>query len=230
MAPIGRLTIAIPRQTQALAALAVAALTSTELLPTSDDYQHFATNVKPEWTAKFTFGKVPAFESIDGLVLTEGIAIARYFAARAGRTDLLGKTIVDAALVDMWTSFAYTELWPLLMRHTLVSNSYVPYPGQDTVDGINQHADRALEALNRHLILQKDKSEQFIATAYLTVVDLTVVAMLRAGFGNFIDAQRRKRWPELKVYTERVLEDPILADVYGVIEYCEEASSYVPKV
>ena len=46
----------------------------------------------------------------DGVVLTESNTICRYFAARAGRDDLLPGAPADRARVEMWMDWQATEL------------------------------------------------------------------------------------------------------------------------
>lgn len=88
----------------------------------------------PEYLAKFPTGKIPAFESSDGLLLVESTAIARYgrsssfhelitilnthnesisaVASLAPNSGLLGKDAHEAAKVDAWISYVDTELEP----------------------------------------------------------------------------------------------------------------------
>lgn len=57
--------------------LAVAALGGLKI-DLAQNYKHHEDNEKPEYLAKFTSGKIPAFEGKDGFMLFESSAIARY--------------------------------------------------------------------------------------------------------------------------------------------------------
>ncbi|KAH7097071.1 glutathione S-transferase C-terminal-like protein [Auriculariales sp. MPI-PUGE-AT-0066] len=111
MPPIGTLYISSNNQTPGKVIRAVGVLTGTEFTSPSH-YEHFETNKTPEFLAKFPYGKVPALELASGGTITEGIAIARYVALKAGNNQLLGKTPEEEAAVDQWQNFVYTELVP----------------------------------------------------------------------------------------------------------------------
>jgi glutathione S-transferase len=56
----------------------------------------------PEYRAKNSLGQVPTLELDDGTVISETVAICRYFEETQPEPSLFGKTAVEKANVDMW--------------------------------------------------------------------------------------------------------------------------------
>src|SRR5918912_1494529 len=56
----------------------------------------------PEYTAINPLQRVPALELDDGTILTESIAICRYFEALHPKPRLFGEGAKDEAMVEMW--------------------------------------------------------------------------------------------------------------------------------
>src|SRR5512139_2268845 len=56
----------------------------------------------PEYTAINPLQRVPALELDDGTILTESIAICRYFEALHPEPALFGRTPLEIATVEMW--------------------------------------------------------------------------------------------------------------------------------
>jgi len=56
----------------------------------------------PAYTAINPLQRVPALELDDGTILTESIAICRYFELMHPEPPLFGKTVKEAAVVEMW--------------------------------------------------------------------------------------------------------------------------------
>ncbi|KAG5641524.1 hypothetical protein DXG03_004815 [Asterophora parasitica] len=73
-------------------------------------YEHFVDNKKPDFLAKFPHGKIPSIEQADGFKVFESVAIARYVAALAPNSGLLGADLKDSALVDQWIHLADSEV------------------------------------------------------------------------------------------------------------------------
>ncbi|KAH7097075.1 glutathione S-transferase C-terminal-like protein [Auriculariales sp. MPI-PUGE-AT-0066] len=215
MAPIGTLYIANNNQVPGKVIRAVAAITGSEVTIASD-YVHFETNKKPEFLAKFAYGKVPALELTSGQTITEGIAIARY----RRQKQLLGTTVDEEALVDQWQNFTYTELQPRVLGLSALYSHATPYNKQIEIS-TKDTTNRALEYLNSHLA-----SHTFVATERLTVADLALASILYGYFRIYIDAAARTKWPNIQRYFETVINQPKLKEVFGEPEYAEKAATY----
>jgi hypothetical protein len=64
----------------------------------------------PEYLAKFPTGKIPAFESSDGLLLVESTAIARY--GKSSSFHELITILQYSQRVDFCSRFTSAEFWP----------------------------------------------------------------------------------------------------------------------
>ena len=56
----------------------------------------------PEFLAINPFGELPVLELDDGRILTESVAICRYFETLSPETSLMGRDPYDQALIEMW--------------------------------------------------------------------------------------------------------------------------------
>ncbi|EJD43529.1 elongation factor 1-gamma [Auricularia subglabra TFB-10046 SS5] len=218
---VGTFYSASEQQPGAVVVFSVAAITGQEL-DRPKEYTHFQTNRQPEFLAKFPHGKVPAFDGADGFRLSEGVAIARYLAAKAGHKTLLGANVQEAARVDQWLSFAITELGPNfgylrgLYAHRIPYNKQFETRLRDSLDG-------ALTTLNKHL-----QSNTFLASERLTVADLYVAALLAGPFESYIDAAARTKWPNLQRFFETVSHQKGAAGKFPQVKYAEKAQTYAP--
>ena len=59
-------------------------------------------NLKPEYRAKNPLGKVPLLELDDGTMLSETVAICRYFEEIQPEPALMGTTPMEKARIEMW--------------------------------------------------------------------------------------------------------------------------------
>src|SRR5579883_1736166 len=74
----------------------------------------------PEFLAKNSLGQVPALELDGGEVITETVAICRYFEALRPEPPLFGRTPLEQAQVEMWirrVEFQLTQPVGMFWRH-----------------------------------------------------------------------------------------------------------------
>lgn len=183
--------------------LAAANLNGLEIL-IDPDFQYGVTNKSAEYRAKFPHGKIPAFETPSGFYLAEGSAIA-YHVADSGprREQLLGRTAQDRALVQMWISFADSQIFPdagAILTPMLGQSAY----DKDVVDVKEAQFLRALRRLEVHLA-QEGKT-WLVRDDELSLADLSVAAGLLWPLQNFMDPEYRKEIPKTMEWWERVLK------------------------
>ncbi|KAF8628562.1 hypothetical protein AX17_005958 [Amanita inopinata Kibby_2008] len=220
MSPVGTLWT-IPAQAKGKAIRAVAALAGLDIVvPT--DYEHMVDNKKSEFLAKFPHGKIPAFEGADGFRMFEGVPIARYVAALAPNSGLLGHDIKDAALVDQWVHLvdsevdAYTNIVLSFMRHI------IPYSKPVHTSAVERQM-RALNTLEAHIA-----SRTFFVGERITVADLVIASVFQRAAQFTIDAEVRAKIPNLVRHFETIVNQPKLKDIYGPVELIEKAVQYTP--
>ncbi|KAF9529929.1 elongation factor 1-gamma [Crepidotus variabilis] len=220
MAPAGTLWT-IPAQATGRIIRATAALAGVEIaLPES--YEHFVDNKKPEFLAKFSHGKIPAWEGADGFKLFEGAAIARYIASLGSNANLLGLTPEDAGLVDQWSHLVESELDHHTSLISYITSGILPYTKPTHTFSLERQA-RTLDTLENHL-----KTSTFFVGERITLADITVAGFVYRGVARTIDAPARAKIPNLIRHLETIVNQPKLKDIFGSIEYIEKGLEYKP--
>ncbi|KAI0117669.1 glutathione S-transferase [Nemania sp. FL0031] len=176
------------------------------------------TNRTTEFLSKFPLGKVPAFEGADGFCLTESIAIATYFAKSGPKADqLLGSDFKSQALITQWACFAEGQLFndvfvPIAMT-VLKLYTFDQKRFTDHLDGVEKDV-KYLEK-----VLQGGK--KFLVGDKLTMADLMVTSLLFHAFKYIVDAEMRKKLPNLVAYIQAFAAAPEHKKYYGELEFCE---------
>ncbi|OJT11285.1 Elongation factor 1-gamma [Trametes pubescens] len=221
MASIGTL-YTTPEQGSGKRIRAVAALNGLKVdLP--EHYVHFEDNKKPEFLAKFPHGKIPAFDGADGFKLFESAAIARYIAALAPNSTLLGSNTKEAALVDQWVSFADSEV----ALHTtlifqLVKGILTPY-AKPIHTALQERQNRSLKTIEAHLA-----TRTFLVTERITLADITLASVIQRAVQVNLDASARPQFPNVIRHFETVVNHPQLKDIFGQTAYIDKALAFTP--
>ncbi|KAI0830347.1 elongation factor 1-gamma [Trametes gibbosa] len=221
MASIGTL-YTTPEQATGKRIRAVAALNGLKIdLP--ENYVHYQDNKKPEFLIKFPHGKIPAFDGADGFKLFETAAIARYVAALAPNTTLLGSNIKEAALIDQWISFADSEI----NTHTtlifqLVKGMITPYT-KPIHTALAERQLRSLKTLEAHL-----STRTFLVTERITLADISVASVINRAVNVTIDPPLRAQIPNIIRHFETIINQPQLKDIFGNVQYLEKALAFTP--
>ncbi|KAJ3917270.1 elongation factor 1-gamma [Lentinula edodes] len=186
------------------------------------EYRHMETNKTAEFLAKFSHGKIPAFEGKDGFKLFEGVVIAKYIASLAPNSGLLGSSQTDAALVDQWTHLIELEFGlPTDIINQLVSGR-VPYT-KPFHNALLERQERTLATLNTHLT-----ENTFLVGERITIADLAAAAYLQRGASISFDAPLRAKFPAVVRLLETIVNQPKLKDIYGETKYVEKGLQFTP--
>lgn len=149
--------------------------------------------------------RLPVLELDDGTIITETVAICRYFEEIQPEPPLMGVDAVDRAIVEMWqrrieleffmpVAFAFRHLHPAAADLEPIQ---VPQWGE-----LCQV--RAVEAMAG---LDKDLGErQFIAGERFTIADITAICAYQ--FLKPARIERPKNLPNLQRWVGEVLERP----------------------
>jgi len=128
----------------------------------------------PEYTAVNPLQRMPALALDDGTVITESIAICRYFEAQQPSPPLFGTGAKDIALVEMWNRRAELNLFfPVshIFRHSHPAMKPLEVP--QVSDWAEVNKPRVFEFL---AILDRQLAEhQFVAGGRFTVADITAL-------------------------------------------------------
>ncbi|KZT00622.1 elongation factor 1-gamma [Laetiporus sulphureus 93-53] len=211
-----------PRQDYGKRIRAIAAYVGLSVDPPAT-YVHMETNKSPEYLAKFPHGKIPALETKDGFKLFETPAIARYIAALAPNSTLMGENIKEAALIDQWASFSDSELnAPGRIVSQLLRGSIAPYTKPlHTI--FLERVQRALHTLEQHLA-----TRTFLVTERITLADIALASVVQYQTPFLLDAPLRAKYPNVIRHCETIVNQPSMKDAFGPLELCEKALQYVP--
>jgi glutathione S-transferase len=149
------------------------------------------------YTAINPMQRVPALVLDDGTVITESIAICRYFEALQPDPPLFGRGAIETALVEMWNRRAELHLFlPVsnVFRHLHPAMAQMEVPQVPEWGEANKpRAMGFLQLLDGEL-----KDRAFVAGAHYSVADITTVVavdFMRVSKLAVPDAlQNLKRW------------------------------------
>lgn len=134
-------------------------------------------HISDEMRARNLLGELPVLELDDGTIITETIAICRYFEALNPSPALFGKKPLEIATIEMWQRRVELKLLAAVgavFRHThpAMANSEVP---QVVVWGEANRpkALAAMQMLNGQLA-----GHEFICGATISVADITAMIAL----------------------------------------------------
>ena len=192
------------------------------ILTIPPDFIYGTTNQSSAYLAKFPHGKIPALETSAGFHLAESSAIA-YYVSDLGpaREQLLGRTVEERALVQMWISFADAEVFanasPILGAITN-TQPYIP----EVVKPKEEQFLRALRRMEVHL--DEDtvdgKRKWLVMDEEFSLADLSVASSLYWPLKFFVDEETRRMFPRVMNWWDALMDEEIVAKAFGKLEMC----------
>ena len=154
---------------------------------------------EPPFLAKNPLGGVPVLELDDGTIIAESLAICRYFEESQPEPNLLGRTPLEKAQIEMWQRRMELEIFQMTggcFRHTnaIFAGRFpqVPEYGQFCKDRAHQR----LVWLDGELALRS-----FVAGERYTVADITALVGIdlgrASGIGIAPEQKHLARWYEI---------------------------------
>ncbi len=138
-------------------------------------------NSQPEFLKINPFGKLPALELDDGTVLTESMAICRYFEEENPEPPMFGRTALEKAQVEMWSRRSELEiLYPTAMCFQHTSDFWIGRLEQHKGWG---ESCRAKVLANMKIFDAHMEGRNFVATDDYTVADITLQCGILLGKG-----------------------------------------------
>ncbi len=128
-------------------------------------------NRSAEFLAINPLGTLPVLELDDGTILTESIAICRYFEALHPEPPLFGRTTLEQAQVEMWDRRIELEF----MRPISEAFRHGDDFWKDRLTQVPEYAEVARERVFENLSWLDDRlaDREFIATDDYTVADIS---------------------------------------------------------
>jgi glutathione S-transferase len=156
----------------------------------------------PEFLALNPLAVVPAIDD-DGFVLSESNTIARYLAAKHGRTDLLPADLQGRAIVERWMDWQSQEFNNSYRAAVLAILFKSPLPGgQEAIDA-------SLADWPKKLAMVEDQLRQtgsYIAGPEFTLADVAIGLAVNRWF--MTPTGEKPEFPAVSAYYDRLAERP----------------------
>lgn len=197
----------------------VAAEYSGAKVTVSKNFVFGETNTSKDFLAKFPTGKVPAFESNDGVCLVESNAIAYYLANAALRCS---EDPVQSAQVIQWMQFADNDILPASCTWVFPTLGAMQFNKNQT-DKAKDEVKKAMKVLNDHLL-----HHTFLVGERVSIADIAVACTLMQLYQHVMDPNFRKPYGNVNRWFTTVLNQPQVKKVVGTFKMCDKAAE--PKM
>jgi len=158
----------------------------------------------PEFLSKNTNGQIPVLELDDGTVISESVAICRYFEEIQPEPALFGTSALERANIEMWQRRAeFGLLMPTGMAFQHCSGYFKDRmtPNQTWGEDCVRSAYGYLKLINQHL-----SSNTYLAGENFSVADITMLSAL--DFGRVIDIRLNEKHPHVQRWYDLVSQRP----------------------
>merc|ERR1712142_807943 len=198
----------------------IAAKYSGAQLTVSKDFVFGETNKSPEFLKKFPLGKVPAFEGVDGLCLTESNAIAYCVA----NDELRGGSDAAArAQVVQWMGMADNEILPAACTWVFPTMGIMQF-NKNATERAKEDVKTALKTLNEHLL-----TRTFLVGERLTLADIAVACTMLSLYKQVLDPAFRKPFTNVNRWFTTVVNQPNAKAVLGQVDLCTKMAEFDAK-
>ncbi len=156
-------------------------------------------NLSKDFIAKNPFAKVPALELDDGTIISETMAICRYFEELEAEPNLMGNSALEKAQIEMWQRRAeFHFMFPVGMAFQHGTGFFKDRmtPRKDFAQDCIKSAYHFLNLVEDHL-----KTSEYLAGDRFSIADITFFCALE--FGKVMDIrlkdkhQQVMRWYQL---------------------------------
>ena len=134
-------------------------------------------HLTPEYASVNPLQRMPALQLDDGTVITESVAICRYFEAAQPQPPLFGTGAKEIALVEMWNRRCELNLFfgvAQVFRHTHPAMKELEVPQvRDWAEANRPRIAGFLKILDDQL-----KDNEYIAGAHYSVADITAICAI----------------------------------------------------
>jgi glutathione S-transferase len=158
----------------------------------------------PEFMEKNSLGQVPSLELDDGTVISESVAICRYFEALHPEPPLFGRTALEIAQVDMWIRRGeFIVMGPVgnFWRHAHPRTAKLLKQFPDFGESNREAAARSLKWLDRELA-----GHDFIVGDHFSVADIMMFCTV--DFSKFIGLDIPDDCANVRAWFDRITARP----------------------
>lgn len=162
----------------------------------------------PEFTALTSMQLIPVIDD-EGFVLSESNVIARYLAAKHGRTDLLPSDIKARATVERWMD------WQAIDLSNAWRAAFLGLVAKAPVAGGEAAINASLEAWPKMMATVEEQLQRtgaYITGTDFTLADIPIGLTVHRWFAAPLEQMRRPNFPAMTAYYERLSQrQPFMA-------------------
>ena len=128
---------------------------------------------RPDYLARIGVPQVPALELDDGAIVTESVAICRYFEALRPEPNMMGREVMERVFIENWQRLVEFRLFATVaacFRHTNPHLAVLEDQCADWGEVNRGRLDARLGELDRRL-----EGRDWIAADRLTIADITAL-------------------------------------------------------
>jgi glutathione S-transferase len=162
---------------------------------------------KSDYLAKIGVPQVPALELDDGSILTESVAICRYFEALQPEPNMMGRDVMEQITIEKWQRLVEFRLFATVaacFRHTNPNLAVLEDQCANWGEVNRGRLDVRLGEIDRRL-----EGRDWIAADRLTIADVT--ALVAVDFLRVIKHQIPESYTNLIAWHERMRARPSVA-------------------
>ncbi|XP_050406050.1 elongation factor 1-gamma [Patella vulgata] len=197
----------------------IAAQYSGAKLTIPADFKFGETNRDSQFLKKFPLGKVPAFESKDGVALFESNAIAAY----VGNAKLNGENPQNAAEVLQWINFGDNEVLPNACTWVFPCLGLVQFNKQET-EKAKQNIKKALGVLNERLL-----TRTYLVGDRISQADISVACNLLMLYQYVLEPAFRNDFQNVNRWFKTLINQKEFKSVIGTINLCDKMAQFDGK-
>jgi glutathione S-transferase len=150
-------------------------------------------NLTPEFKQKNPFAKVPVLELDDGTIISESMAICRYFEELHPKPALMGTSALEKANIEMWQRRAELGfLFPVGMAFQHCTGFFKDRmtPNKEWGEDCVKSAFSFLKFLEQHF-----QKNEFLAGENFSIADITLLTAL--DFAKVVDIRLNESHPNI---------------------------------
>lgn len=182
-------------------------------------FEFGVTNLSADFTAKFPFGKVPAFESSEGC-LFDTMAIA----SLVGGPAMRGSDEFTRAQITQWMNVAELELFPNACQVLYPCWGLMPN-NKNVVNKAKENLKGFMTALNQLI-----ESRTYLVGEQVTLADLTLAMYMRDLYMSIFDAPQRETFGNVTRWFNTIMAQSEVVRVVGQTALCEKPAQFDAKL
>ena len=162
---------------------------------------------RPDYLARIGVPQVPALELDDGAIVTESVAICRYFEALRPEPNMMGREVMERVFIENWQRLVEFRLFATVaacFRHTNPHLAVLEDQCADWGEVNRGRLDARLGEIDRRL-----EGRDWIAAGRLTIADIT--ALVAVEFLRIIKHPIPESYANLLLWLERMRARPSTA-------------------